>query len=486
MRKKFVKNLIFLVFINLLIKPFWIFGIDREVQNIVGAEDYGFYFALFNFSMLLNILLDFGLTNFNNRNIAQHNQLLSKHLSNIVVLKFGLGFIYAFVTLVSAFFIEYNWLQIKVLMFLIFNQFLLSFILYLRSNLAGLLLFRTDSILSVLDRLLLIVICSILLWTNIFGGEFQIEWFVYAQTVSYSITAIIAFYQVLSKSEFIKLRFDPTFFIVILKYSYPFALLTLLMSFYNRIDSVMLERLLPNGKEQAGIYAQSFRILEAASMFAFLFASLLLPLFSNLIKKKQLSEVNKLTKLSFLLVTVCSVSLSVACFCYRNEIMDFLYHQHIKASADIFGFLILGFISIATTYIFGTLLTANGNLKKLNIMASFGMIINIVLNIILIPKYQALGAAISSFVTQSFTALVQVIIAQRQFRFRVDFKLISLLIVYTVSIYGVGRFTLENISNWFLGFVLTGGVGVILAFILRFFKIKEILLLVKKRKNEVE
>jgi O-antigen/teichoic acid export membrane protein len=52
------------------------------------------------------------------------------------------------------------------------------------------------------------------------------------------------------------------------------------MAFYNRIDGVMLERMLDNGQEQAGIYAQSFRILDAASMIAFLFSGLLLPMFS--------------------------------------------------------------------------------------------------------------------------------------------------------------------------------------------------------------
>ena len=72
MQRKFITNLALLLFLNFLIKPFWLFGIDRTVQNSVLAEDYGIYFTLFNFSMLFNILLDVGITNFNNKNIAQH------------------------------------------------------------------------------------------------------------------------------------------------------------------------------------------------------------------------------------------------------------------------------------------------------------------------------------------------------------------------------------------------------------------------------
>ena len=40
MNREFILNILLLVFINLLIKPFFIFGIDLTVQNRVG-EDYG-------------------------------------------------------------------------------------------------------------------------------------------------------------------------------------------------------------------------------------------------------------------------------------------------------------------------------------------------------------------------------------------------------------------------------------------------------------
>ena len=46
MQKKFLTNLVFLLFLNLLIKVFWVIFIDVKVQNIVGAGDYGFYFII--------------------------------------------------------------------------------------------------------------------------------------------------------------------------------------------------------------------------------------------------------------------------------------------------------------------------------------------------------------------------------------------------------------------------------------------------------
>lgn len=472
MKKKFVTNLALLLFLNLLVKPFWILGIDRSIQNIVGAESYGFYFSLLNFSFLFNIILDVGINNFNNRNIAQNSRILSKHFSNLVVLKLYLAVLYFALCMATALVVGYDWGQIKLLFLLVFNQFLLSFILYLRSNLAGLHLFRTDSIISVLDRVVLISICGILLWGNVTEQAFQIEWLVYAQTASYISTAVITLFIVASKMEFIKLKTDRNFYIAILKQSFPFALLILLQSFYYRVDSVMLERILSDGKEQAGIYAQSFRILDAVSMFAFLFASLLLPIFSKMLKQKD--EVKQLTKLSFLLLIIPSIILVIVSFFYDFEIMDLFYHYHVEESSTIYAILMTGFLGIASSYIFGTLLTANGNLKALNYMAAAGMIINIIMNAILIPLFKAKGAAIASCFTQIATAMAQIIIAKQIFKFHPNIKLLFSTVILIAILFISGYIIKSSIENWIIGLIFIPIIGIILTFVFRILRIRSI------------
>ncbi len=473
LKRKFITNLILLIFLNLLIKPFWIFGIDRTVQNLVGDQSYGLYFALFNFSMLLNILLDVGITNYNNRNIAQHNYLLPKHLSNIVGLKLMLAIVYAVFSLSIALIIGYNNIQFHILFFLIFNQFLISFTLYLRSNISGLHLFRTDSIISVLDRSIMIIICSVLLFNNYFRKFFTIEWFVYAQTVAYLLTTIITFIVVLTKSGKIKFRFNFNFFIVFLRRSYPYALLILLMSFYNRIDSVMLERLLPDpiGKEQAGIYAQAFRLLDAVSMFGVLFGGLLLPIFAKMIKQKE--AVGPMVQLSYTLLIVPAIIIAVSSAYYNEQIMDALYHSNTHHSSGILGILMTGFIGIASTYIFGTLLTANGSMKQLNIMAFFGMILNVTLNLILIPRYQAIGSAYASLITQISTAIAQIILALVIFKIKPDIRFIIQLVLFIGVTVTAGTIS-KNFENWFYGYLFVIFVPFIFVFILNLLNLKDL------------
>lgn len=415
-QKDFVFNICFLIFLNLLIKPFWILGIDVGVQNQVGAESYGLYFAIFNFSYMFSILLDMGTTNFNNRNIAQNNQLLDKHLSSIIILRFLLAVVYMIVVFAVALIIGYRGGMLRLLFWISINHFLNAFLLYLRSNISALLMFKTDSVLSVLDRLIMIILCSILLWGNVTSVPMRIEWFVYSQTIAYCVSVLVALSIVLYKSRLSGLHWNRPFFLMVLKRSLPFATLALLIVCYNRIDSVMLERILPSGvgTTQAGIYAMAFRLLDALVMIAYLFSVILLPLFSKMLKEKE--DIQPIVRTAFSLLYVFAVSATVILLCYKTPVISLLYDNHITASIRVFSLLIPCIIPISFTYVFGTLLTANGSMKKLNITALVGILVNVLINIILIPRMQARGAAIASLSTQSVVSLLQFIIALKELR----------------------------------------------------------------------
>jgi O-antigen/teichoic acid export membrane protein len=472
MRKKFLSNLILLLFLNLLIKPFWILGIDRSVQNLVGAEDYGFYYVLFNFSFLFNILLDFGITNFNNRNIAQHNQLLNKHFSGIVIIKFLLAAVYTIITFTVGLIIGFNSQQLGLLGFMCFNQFLLSFILYLRSNVSGLLMFRTDSFLSVLDRMLMILICGVLIWGHVTTSPFRIEWFVYAQAAAYFLTAIVAMIVVVKKAAFRRLNWNWPFFVMIIKQSFPFAILVLLMTFYNRIDSVMIERLLPSeiGEYEVGIYASAYRLLDASNMIAYLFAVLLLPLFSRMIKEKE--SVVQVVKLAITLLIIVSSTVAIGSHFYSYELMDLMYHEHVEESAAVFRLLMFGYIAISTTYVFGTLLTANGSLKTLNIIAACGMLVNFIINLILVPRLYAIGSAYASLIAQFSTALIQLLIACKIFKFRPDYRYLFAIAAFLAGLLFINITSKHIFDNWMYNFILMICMAIILAATLKLLNIR--------------
>jgi O-antigen/teichoic acid export membrane protein len=482
MQKTFLSNLILIVVLNLLIKPFYILGIDAEVQNRVGAEIYGNYFALLNFSFLLNILLDFGISNYNNRNIAQNPQLVNSYFGKLLSIRFLLFFLYFIFTLSAGISIGYSSSEIYFLSLLVLNQFLVATIQFARSNFGGLHLFKIDSIISVLDRVLMIVLCGFLLWSPVVKTNFKIEWFIYAQTFSYLFTAIISIVLLKYKIGTVKLKLKKVFSIALLKESFPYALLILLMTFYNRIDSVMIERMLEDGDRQAGIYAQGFRYLDAVNMFALLFAGLLFPIFARLFKNKE--SIQPILELGVKTLLPISIIIGTTAYFYKFDLMALRYTSNLLEASDSFGYLIISFIPVSFTYIFGTLLTANGSLKQLNIMAIGGVFLNVILNYILIPELKAEGAAIATLITQISTALVQVILALIIFKLKVNIKLILKFlgliigIVCIQSIFKGDLLVLSNLTKLFS--VLT--LSTVFAFIIGLLPFKSLIYIFKNSK----
>jgi O-antigen/teichoic acid export membrane protein len=473
MKRKFVTNLILVISLNLLVKPFWIFGIDRTVQNVVGAGDYGLYYSMLSFSLLLSILLDFGITNYNNRNIARNPEQLPESFSSIVGLKFLLALLYAVVCLAVGIILGYDREHFRLLWILVLNQFLASFILYLRSNLSGLHYFRTDSLLSVMDRVLVILFCGFLLWGNITDRTFRIEWFIFAQTAGYVLTAFLAFAIVLYRSGRFRLTADIEKFLNILRESYPFAILILLMFFYYRLDAVLLERMLPDGEQEVGIYAQSFRILDAAYMFATLFAGLLLPIFSRMLKKQE--PVEEMVSLSLTLILIPSLLLAAIGLFYPGQVIGLLYHEHTEASSRIFPLLMVAFVFISISYIFSTLLTANRNLRELNLLALFAVIMNLMLNLLLIPRFASRGSAMACLSTQAFIAGGQVLLSWRMLRLRIRGTFLLRLFLLLPLVMAGGWASSRYFGNWYLGVGLLTVWSGLAAFSLRLVRIKDLL-----------
>lgn len=481
MKQLFIKNLGFVIALNVLVKPLWMYT-EIRVINRVGPEIFGEYFALFGFALLLQIVLDMGISNFNNRNISQHNQLINKYLPNILAIKLLLAGVYFTLTALFAFGWQYDWNQVQLIMLLGFNQVLQSYMLYGRSNLAGLRYYKLDSFFSVCDRSLSIIFVSLLLMEGLNWGPFKIEWFIYAQTLSLGIAALTMTGFIFNRIPKVRFKIKPAFLLLIIKQTYPYALLGILMSIYTRIDAVMIERLLPNGKEQAGYYASAYRLLDICTMYCFLFASLLLPMFSRLLKSKE--SVKPIATFCVKSMVVPAIILSVTCAFFSKPIMNQLFLiGATDAYYQIFRILIISFPAIASQYIFGTLLTANGNLKWLNTISIISLGINITLNFILIQKYQAFGATIATAITQYFVAIFQLYFIRQYFQISPRFIQITkvgvlLAIVVLANYYGASIF-----ENWIVNFVGIIALSTIAGFGLGLIDVKSVLTILKSKQE---
>jgi O-antigen/teichoic acid export membrane protein len=402
LKRKFLINILFLLAVSILVKAFWVLGIDRTVQNVVGETAYGSYFSLFSFSVLFTLLLDMGLSGFNNRAVSADPSRVKLYFGNVLLLRLLLTAAYFVVTLTVAFALGYGQRQITFLLVLMLNQVMASMILWLRSNISGMQYLFLDSLLSVADRLLMVLICAVLLWGGVAGGEFRIEWFIWAQTAAYFTVMCMAFIIVVRRGGVSGVKPDSAVLRSIIVTGLPYAAVVFSMTLYWRIDSVMIERLLPDGATGAGNYAQAFRLFDAIAMIPVMFGGLLLPIMTRgLASGASISPLAAMaTRLLLAPLGIGAVTLAT----FPREILYLLYSSPAESAVDAFRLLMITLVPVGATYIYSTVLTAAGKLKMLGAITVSGMIINIALNRILIPYVGPAGAAVTALATQALVA----------------------------------------------------------------------------------
>jgi len=486
MKKKFFSNLVLVLLLNVVIKPLYILGIDAEILRITELNvpgSYGTYFSLLSLSFIFNIILDLGINNFNTRNIAQNNQLIKKHFSRIFTLKLILSLFYLLILIFVGFLFDFSLSEIKWLVIIGFNQVLVGIILYLRSNLSALLLFKRDGLLSVIDRLILILFCGYFIWVKTNHSLITIDFFILSQTFAYLLTISIGLFSLIKFSKIPKIQWDKLFFVLIIKKSIPYAILIFLMSVYYYSDVIMVEKIRSNIEVVS--YAYGYRFFMAFNMLGFLFAGLLLPIFSKLIAEKR--SVIPVSWLSFKLIYFFAFVIFMSIWTYKSEILNWRYgitSSVLEHSSEAFGWLMVSFIAISCNYIFGTLLTANGSLKSLNILAVFGIIINIFLNLFLIPKSGSVGAAFASAFTQFFILIVQFILCFKYFKFRYHiFSIVQVLSFTLLSIFGAHNLNVLSSVNWNYKILITVCMGFFIGLVLKLINLKEFYLLIKTSKS---
>ncbi len=448
--------------LNLLVKPAYLLLAEAEVQNRLGSEQFGHYTALLSLGFLLNIFLDLGINTFTSRELSRRKKVAGDYLSTVVLLRMLLAAVYFVLLFLVAVVLGYASGSLIILGWIGINQLLAASVLYIRSNLSGLHLFKQDAVLSVLDRTIALLLLMVLLYGGVYAGSFDIRWLIGVQTIAYGCAIIAGLAFLLPRAGKIRLRWRPRLNRLVLNQSIPYALLVLLMMVYYKTDAVMLERMRVDGAWHAGVYAMGYRLFEASNMMGYLLATLLLPLFSKMLA--QGLGIVKLADSAFRLAAAASISLALLCFFWSERILALIYDHDIEAAAPLFGLLMLAFVFMMTSYVWGTLLTANGNMRTMNIIAGAAVLLNITLNLFLIPSHGAVGSAAASLATQVLVAVCQIALAHKYLRaaphWKVWLRIVAFIIALMVTA-TILKNTFEDATTQLFVFI---GVAVSIAF----------------------
>lgn len=456
--------------------------IDRNVQIRVGYASYGAYQALFNLGLIFQILLDFGLTQYNSREVATDPKRIRVLFSSMLWTRVILSVAYVAIVSLIGFVVGYRAEQLLLLAGVLSIQVFNSMLVFLRSNVAALHYFRTDGVLAVIDRLLMIGVCGVLLTVPRWSAQFRIEWFVWSQILCYAAAVLIAFI-ILLKLTPVPVHFSirPKMIRKVMRESAPYALLVFLMSVYMRSDTVLIERLCgAEGKVQAGIYASAFRLLDGANIFGLMFAGILLPMFARMIAARE--PVAPALRIAVNIMMPVSFIVAVAALFYGNELMHMLYHKAGDyESAHVFALLMWSFPPYCLMYIYSTLLTANGSIRLLNKVSFFIVVLNLGLHSFLIPAYQAEGAARAVLITEWTVAAIIIVFAHRVFALPHNFKWLALHLGYVVSLFVLAYAVGSIPVSWLYQMLVFLSGSFLLLFLFRFWTIPSLFQLLRQK-----
>jgi O-antigen/teichoic acid export membrane protein len=436
--RSFFKNLSWLLALNLLVKPAWIFLIDRQVQNTVGHEAYGKYFALLGLSYMLFFLADAGLSTFMNQRLAGR---LPVHPLQLLQLKAILLLLY----FISAFFLA--WLTHmhlnELLFYILLIQVLNSLFIFLRSILTAEQYFFADAWFSVIDKLLMCLICGIIIYTSFFN-PINLLLFVQVQAgcTALALLALIIF--------LVQKKWMPTGrkedIGNIIRAVTPFALIILLMSTHYRLDGFMLERIHPNGPYEAGVYASGYRLLDAGNMIGYLVASFLLPFIArHQYERHEITAAILHTRHALLLSAFSIAGFSVF---FAPWIRELLYHHNNSFDARIITLCLCALPAYYLVHIYGTVLTATGNTQLFIRILVVSVLINCLANLVLIPRFGALGCGMAALASQYFCGLATCLLSSRRLNLAVGWRSIwiyLLSVALLALLFYAGKMAVSNV-----------------------------------------
>jgi O-antigen/teichoic acid export membrane protein len=211
-------------------------------------------------------------------------------------------------------------------------------------------------------------------------------------------TAVYSLYLV-NKSQRITIKFDPEIMKSILQLGAVFAIAWFLLKLNFRIDILILQALAP--LREVGFYNQGVTVAEGWQA-PFAIGAVILSSSANSTDQEVVNDnVAKLFRLTLLMVIISSVMI----FLLSPFLVPLIYGHKFIPSVRIVQSIIPAIVVVIMAKILASRLAG---LKKTYIVIFVhlpALIINIICNLILIPKYYAMGAVYSSIISYSFTAI---------------------------------------------------------------------------------
>jgi len=354
-------------------------------------KDYGTLSFALAFTGIFSVFMDLGLNTYTIREVARKKSLAEDYIANISLIKILLGLITFVLIIIIAYILGYNQQTIQIVAFIalytIFSAFSQLFYAVFQAN-------EKMEYPSLGN-----IISSILLLIGVFSAIYY-GFNIYQFSQIYTITgAIVLFYAILMYSvrfSFPKIKFDWNLWKSLIKEAWPFAITGISINLYLYIDTIILS--LIQGQEAVGFYNAAYRLIMVLLFIPVIFNNALFPLMSKFfISSKEALNLtfDKLFKIMILI----GFPIGIETVLIANKVINLIYGSQYQGAVIALQILIWSTFLIFARSPFERLLESSN--KQLSVTKIFvlGGSFNAISNIILIPLFSYVGAALITVLT---------------------------------------------------------------------------------------
>ncbi|MDG7041488.1 MAG: flippase [Nitrososphaerota archaeon] len=375
------------------------------VARYLGAQGFGVLAFALAFTAIFGVLTDIGLQALMIREIARDTTLARKYLSNIAVLKIFLTVITFGLLALTINLLHYPLETIRVVYLIalsvLFGAFSTMFYGVFRAH----------------ERMEFEALGGVL------GGALLLGGALYAISHDYSIVSFALIYLIVSvitlgycftvsawKFTLPRIEVDLAFWKEALKQAWPFALSGVFMTLYFSIDSVMLSSM--KGSEAVGWYNAAYRLILCLLFIPIAYFGAAFPIMSRLhVTSKDFLRFTY--ERSFKYMLILGVPIGVGTTILASKLIMLVFGYAYYPSIIALQILVWSMVFIFINGVFGQLFNSiNKQLMGTYILIGC-VLFNVVLNVVLIPRYALTGASISTVVTMSLGFIINYVWSSR-------------------------------------------------------------------------
>lgn len=390
---------------GLAISLFWAVYLAREL----GEKDFGIYSTVAAFVGLFIIIPELGVGTIVIRDIAQDRSKVDIYLGGSLLLRFFLSALTIGVIIFTAYLLGYS----KDIIILIVLAGL-AVVVNSLGTVGNDIFFGFERMKLVSLFNFLVVFLPIVLGFAVLLYGYGLLGIFATRVIAAMCVAFFIWWITLKNFSLPRHFLDLNFIKYLFKEGLPIGLASLFFMIYDKVDRVMLSKMM--NFEAVGWYSAAAILIQPIVSIVWVpYVNTIFPVMSRF-HKGNIGNFNWLCRKTVIFILAVTLPVAIGGTILSDKIIFFLYKKAYGNSIGVFQILIWSIIFMVFSAFLCRVLMVLGRQKLYLAISFLGVVINIGLNFLLIPKYGYIGAGIATVVTQILLMLVYLQVVYKIFK----------------------------------------------------------------------